>query len=64
MNSAGGISSGEIKSGIDVDMLAWFLFNIGASLNEYIMDKGTFDENDMSAADNMISFIKNGIGRK
>jgi hypothetical protein len=61
-----GIKRGDIRSDINLDMSAYFLFQLGNSLsNDFIEFFDTGEENQVfNLVEGMIEMLKSGIGKK
>ncbi len=59
-----GISRGDVRKDIDIELTSYFLFKLGSSVNEYIMIGGSLEKWDMKVVDRMIDFVQHGIGKK
>ncbi len=59
-----GIRQGDLKKDIDIEFTSYILFKLGASVNEYIMERTSLKNWDMKIVDRMIDFMEDGIGKK
>lgn len=59
-----GIKRGDLRSDLDSELTAYFLYRLGTAFAERIMDNKNIDESDMQTVDKMIDIIKSGLVKK